>query len=55
MMMKGILLAIGVAIFGTGIYYRVKESQDEASRKIYTAASVVGGILAAGSALLMFL
>ena len=47
MLIKIIGLVIGVLVFGTGIYYLVKEKNDSESKKIYISVSAVGTILAA--------
>ena len=41
-------------VLGAGICYLVKEKQDAESRKIYTVVSVIGGVLAAVCAVLLF-
>ncbi len=38
-------LAIGIMILGAGIYYLVKEKNDQESRKIYSITSAVGAII----------
>lgn len=38
-------LAIGVMILGAGIYYLVKEKDDQESRKIYSITSIVGAVI----------
>ena len=53
MAIKIIGLIIGILVFGTGIYYLVKEKHDPESKKIYTIVSVIGGIIAAACALLL--
>lgn len=45
---------IGLLVLGAGICYLVKEKQDAESRKIYTVVSVIGGVLAAVCAVLLF-
>ena len=47
-------LIIGVLVLGAGIYYLVKEKHDPESKKIYTIVSIVGGIIAAVCAVLLF-
>ncbi len=54
-MIKAIGLIIGILILGAGIYYRAKEKHDPESRKIYTAVSAVGGVIAAACAVLLVL
>ena len=54
MIVKIIGLIIGLLVLGAGIYYLVKEKQDAESRKIYTGVSVIGGVLAAVCAVLLF-
>lgn len=48
-------LIIGVLVLGAGVYYGAKEKADAESRRIYTAIGVVGGVVAAVCALLLFL
>ena len=55
MAIKIIGLIIGVLVLAAGIYYHAKETQDPESRKIYTVVSVIGGVIAAVCALLLFL
>ena len=47
-------LIIGILVLGAGVYYLAKEKHDPESRKIYTVVSVVGGIIAAACAVLLF-
>ena len=54
MIVKIIGLIIGLLVLGAGICYLVKEKQDTESRKIYTVISVIGGVLAAVCAVLLF-
>ena len=54
MAIKIIGLIIGILVLGAGIYYLVKEKHDPESKKIYTIVSVVGGIIAAACAVLLF-
>lgn len=54
MAIKIIGLIIGVLVLGAGIYYLVKEKHDPESKKIYTIVSIVGGIIAAVCAVLLF-
>ena len=49
---KAIGLIIGILVLDAGIYYRAKEKHDPESRKIYTAVSSVGGVIAAVCAVL---
>ena len=46
---------IGILILGAGIYYLAKEKNDPESKKIYTIVSVIGAILAAVCAVLLFI
>ena len=46
MAVKIIGLIIGALVLGAGVYYRVKEKEDPESRRIYTAVSLIGGIVA---------
>lgn len=48
-------IIIGVLVLAAGVYYHAQEKDDPQSRKIYTIISVVGGVLAAVCALLLFL
>ena len=54
MLIKIIGLVIGVLILGVGIYYLAKEKNDPEARKIYTIVSLIGGVLAAVCAVLLF-
>lgn len=54
MVIKIIGLIIGILVLGAGVYYLTKEKHDPESRKIYTVVSVVGGIIAAACAVLLF-
>ena len=54
MIVKIIGLIIGLLVLGAGICYLVKEKQDAESRKIYTVVSVIGGVIAAVCAVLLF-
>ena len=47
MTIKIIGLIIGILVLGTGIYYLAKEQHDPKSKKIYTVISVIGGIITA--------
>lgn len=55
MAVKIIGLIIGILVLGAGIYYLTKEKHDSESRKIYTIVSVIGGIVAAVCAVLLFI
>lgn len=55
MVTKIIGLIIGLLVLAAGVYYLVKEKNDPESRKIYTIAAVVGGVIAAVCALLLIL
>ena len=46
MILQIIGLVIGMLVLGTGLYYRTKEKSDPESKKIYTAASGIGGVVA---------
>lgn len=54
MIVKIIGLIIGLLVLGAGICYLVKEKQDPKSRKIYTAISIIGGVIATVCAVLLF-
>lgn len=54
MLVKIIGLIIGILVLGAGIYYLAKEKHDAESRKIYTIASVIGGVICVVSAVLLF-
>ena len=54
MVLKIIGLIIGVLVLGAGIYYLVKEKNDPESRKIYTITSIVGALITAVCAVLLF-
>ena len=54
MLVKLVGLIIGILVLGAGIYYLAKEKHDAESRKIYTIASVIGGVICAVSAVLLF-
>lgn len=55
MIIKIIGLVIGLLVLGAGIYYLVKEKQNAESRKIYTVVSIIGGVVAAVCAVLLFI
>lgn len=54
MVIKIIGLIIGILVLCAGVYFLAKEKHDPESRKIYTVVSVVGGIIAAACAVLLF-
>ncbi len=54
MTIKIIGLIIGILVRGAGLYYLAKEKHDPESRKIYAVVSVIGGIIAALCAVLLF-
>lgn len=47
-MITGIAIIIGILLAGAGVYYLVKEKEDEESRKIYIVTLLVGVVLVAG-------
>ena len=53
MAVKIIGLVIGILVLGMGIYYLAKEKHDPESKKIYSAVSTVGGVIAVACALLL--
>lgn len=55
MAVKIIGLIIGILVLCAGIYYLVKEKHDPESKKIYTVVSVIGGIVTAAYAALLFI
>ena len=55
MAVKIIGLIIGVLVLGAGIYYLTKEKHDPESKKIYSIVSLIGGIVAAVCAVLLFI
>ena len=55
MAIKIIGLIIGILVLGAGLYYLAKERHDSESKKIYTIASIIGGIVAAVCAMLLFI
>ena len=55
MTIKLIGLIIGILVLGAGVYYRAKEKADKESKKIYTAASAAGALIAVICAALLFL
>ncbi len=54
MAIKIIGLIIGPLLLGAGIYYLVKEKHDPESKKIYSVVSVIGAVIAAVCAVLLF-
>ena len=54
MAIKIIGLIIGILVLCAGIYYLTKEKHDPESRKIYAVVSVIGGIITALCAVLLF-
>ena len=55
MAVKIIGLIIGILVLGAGVYYLAKEKHDPESKKIYTVISVIGGVVAAVCAVLLFI
>ena len=55
MTIKIIGLIIGILILGAGVYYLAKEKADKESKKIYTITSVVGALITAICAALLFI
>ena len=55
MAFKIIGLIIGILVLVAGIYYLAKEKNDPESKKIYTIVSVLGGVVAAACAVLLFI
>lgn len=53
MTIKIIGLIIGILVLCAGLYYLIKEKHDPESRKIYTIASVIGGVICAVCAVLL--
>lgn len=51
MLIPMIALLIGALILCFGVYYRIKESSDAESRKIYTIAAATGAVIAVASAI----
>ena len=45
MMVSVIILLVGLAILGGGLFYLVKEKADKESRKIYGVVSAVGAVI----------
>ncbi len=54
MAIKIVGLIIGILVLGAGIYYLAREKHDPESKKIYTIVSVIGGIITAACAMLLF-
>jgi len=54
MIIKIIGLIMGLLVLGTGVYYLVKDKEDAQSRRIYTTVSVIGAVIAAVCAVLLF-
>lgn len=54
MIITMIALLIGIAILCGGLYYLVKEKDDQESRKIYTITAVIGAAITIGMLLKMF-
>ena len=52
MAVKIIGLIIGVLVLCAGLYYLIKEKHDLESRKIYTIAIVIGGVICAACVVL---
>ena len=50
-----IALVVGIAVLLSGLYYRIKEREDEESKKIYTIIAVVGAVIVAGTVLKIIL
>lgn len=55
MIIKIIGLVIGLLILGTGIYYLIKERNDDESRKIYTITGIIGAVIAVVSVILLII
>lgn len=55
MAVKIIGLIISILVLGAGIYYLVKEKHNPESKKIYTVVSVIGGVVTAACAVLLFI
>lgn len=55
MLVKIIGLVIGLLILGAGAYYLRREKHDPESRKIYTTATAVGGVITLVCVLLLIL
>ena len=55
MAIKIIGLIIGILVLGAGVYYLTQEKNDPESKKIYTVVSVIGAVVAAVCAVLLFI
>lgn len=55
MAVKIIGLIIGILVPCAGLYYLIKEKHDSESKKIYSIVSVIGGIITAVCAVLLFI
>ena len=55
MTIKIIGLIIGILVLCAGLYYLIKEKHDPESKKIYSIVSVIGGIITAVCAVLLFI
>lgn len=51
MLIPMIALLIGALILCFGVYYRIKESSDAESRKIYIIAAATGAVITVASAI----
>lgn len=51
MLIPMIALLIGALILCFGVYYRIRESSDAESRKIYTIAAATGAVITVASAI----
>ena len=51
MLIPMIALLIGALILCFGVYYRIKESSDAESRKIYAIAAATGAVITVASAI----
>ena len=55
MAIKIIGLIIGILVLYVGLYYLIKEKHDPESKKIYSIVSIIGGIITAVCAVLLFI
>ena len=55
MAVKIIGLIIGILVLCAGLYYLIKEKHDPESKKIYSIVSIIGGIITAVCAVLLFI
>ena len=55
MAVKIIGLIIGILVLCAGLYYLIKEKHDPESKKIYSIVSVIGGVICAVCAVLLFI